>query len=362
MRIAVTGACGPVGAHVVRQLLADPAVEEVVALSRRPPAVEPSSQAGGAPAVLPLAGKADRLRWQALDLGDPGVAGALVDAFDGCESVVHLAWRAEPSHDGDLLRSANLDGTSRVLRAVRHAGVPGLVYASSVGVYSPGPKDRRVDESWPRGGVPGSRDSALRAEVERLLDAFERREPRVRVVRLRPAVVVSDGDAAEARRYFLGPLVPSRAMRPGRLPVVPALGNLVMQLVHGEDVARAFATAATADVRGAFNIAGDPVLNVELVEQALAARTLDVPVWLARGLVDITWRLRLQPTGRGWLETALAVPLLDASRAGADLAWSPRQDAHRALVDALGALGREWTSGEGPGGRTARQPARRRAA
>jgi nucleoside-diphosphate-sugar epimerase len=31
-------------------------------------------------------------------------------------------------------------------------GVKRLVHASSVSVYSPGPKDRRVDESWPAGG------------------------------------------------------------------------------------------------------------------------------------------------------------------------------------------------------------------
>lgn len=35
------------------------------------------------------------------------------------------------------------------IRAVAEAGVPALVYASSVGAYSPGPKDRSVDESWP---------------------------------------------------------------------------------------------------------------------------------------------------------------------------------------------------------------------
>ena len=54
---------------------------------------------------------------------------------------------------------------------------PALVYASSVGAYSPGPKDRRVDETWPTGGVPTSFYSRHKAEVERLLDAFEREHP-----------------------------------------------------------------------------------------------------------------------------------------------------------------------------------------
>ena len=36
-----------------------------------------------------------------------------------------------------------------MFEAAAGAGVGALVYASSVGAYAPGPKDRPVDESWP---------------------------------------------------------------------------------------------------------------------------------------------------------------------------------------------------------------------
>ena len=39
-----------------------------------------------------------------------------------------------------------------------------------------GPKDRRVDESWPTTGIPTSFYSRHKAEVERLLDRFEEEE------------------------------------------------------------------------------------------------------------------------------------------------------------------------------------------
>jgi UDP-glucose 4-epimerase len=58
------------------------------------------------------------------------------------------------------------------------------VYASSVGAYSPGPKDRPVDESWPTEGTLTSFYARHKAEVERLLDRFEQEQPQVRVVRL----------------------------------------------------------------------------------------------------------------------------------------------------------------------------------
>jgi len=56
---------------------------------------------------------------------------------------------------------------------VADAGVPSLVYASSVGAYSRGPKDRRVDESWPVAGIATCAYSRQKAEVERRLDALE---------------------------------------------------------------------------------------------------------------------------------------------------------------------------------------------
>ena len=80
--------------------------------------------------------------------------------------------------------------------------MPALVYASSVGAYSPGPKDRRVDESWPTAGIESSFYSRHKAEVERLLDRFERETPSVRVVRLRPALIFKREAASGIRRLF----------------------------------------------------------------------------------------------------------------------------------------------------------------
>ena len=65
--------------------------------------------------------------------------------------------------------------------------MPALVYASSVGAYSPGPKDRAVDESWPTGGIQTSFYSRHKAEVERLLDVFETEHADVRSCACGPA-------------------------------------------------------------------------------------------------------------------------------------------------------------------------------
>ena len=63
------------------------------------------------------------------------------------------------------MRRINVEGSARVFDAAGAARVPTLVYASSVGAYGPGPKDRRVDESWPTTGIPTSFYSRHKAEV-----------------------------------------------------------------------------------------------------------------------------------------------------------------------------------------------------
>src|SRR5919109_5234278 len=165
MRVVITGATGNVGTSVVPALAHDDAVEEIVGLARRVPAWSPP-----------------RTRWVRGDI----VTSPLEEIFDGADAVIHLAWLIQPSRDAAALRAVNVDGSRRVVEAAARAEVGRLVHASSVGVYSPGPKDRAVDESWPRDGIPTSFYSRHKAEAERMLDAFE---DAMRIVRLRPALI-----------------------------------------------------------------------------------------------------------------------------------------------------------------------------
>jgi nucleoside-diphosphate-sugar epimerase len=250
---------------------------------------------------------------------------------------VHLAWLIQPSHDRETLWRANVQGSARVFAAVAEAGVPSLVYASSIGVYSPGPK-RRVDESWPRGGVPTSWYAQHKAEVERRLDRFEAEHPERRVVRLRPALIMKRDAAESVRRLFFGPLLPSPLLRPGRLPVVPHVPGAVVQVVHSHDVGEAYALAATGDASGAFNIASEPELDGRRLAAAIGARSVTVPAALARALAATAWRLRLQPTSPDWLDLALGVPLLDTTRAREELGWEPQRTAGEALLDLIAGM------------------------
>ena len=317
MRVVVTGASGNVGTSLLRALAADNEVEEIVGLARRRPLH-----------AFP------KTEWRSADVERDD----LVPLFRGADCVVHLAWAIQPSHDLASLRRTNVDGSGRVFRAVRDAGVPALVHASSVGAYSPGPKDRAVEESWPTEGTPTSFYARHKAEVEALLDRFQLEAAETRVVRLRPGLIFKRSSAEEQRRYFLGPLFPRMLARRGALAVVPDIPGLRFQAVHTRDVAEAYRLAVVGDARGAYNVAAEPVLDAPTLVQALGARLIPVPAAVARQAAAVSWRLRLQPTPPGWLDMGLSVPIMDTSRAREALGWEPRHSSVEAIRQVLSGI------------------------
>jgi UDP-glucose 4-epimerase len=317
MRVVVVGATGNVGTSVLAALAAEERVESILGLARRVPRID-----------LP------KVEWGRADVAYSD----LEPRFRGADAVVHLAWLIQPSRDQALVRRVNIDGSARVFRAVADAGVPVLVYASSVGAYSPGPKDRRVDETWPVDGIRTSFYSRHKAEVERLLDGFERKHPEVRVVRLRPGLIFKRDAASGIRRLFAGPFLPSPLLRPAFLRFVPDLPGLRFHAVHSLDVGDAYRLALVEDVRGAFNVAAEPVLDLKAIARLLRARTFRMSTATARALAAFAWHARLTPIPASWLDMGLAVPLLDSTRAHRELGWTPRHTSEQAVADLLAGM------------------------
>jgi UDP-glucose 4-epimerase len=318
VRVAVTGASGNVGTALLHALSEDDRVDEIVGIARRVPTRTP-----------------DEVRWVARDVTGRGLA----DAFRGCDAVVHLAWQIQPGRDQRRLWEVNVLGSQRVFDAVASCGVRTLVYASSIGAYSPtDDPGATITEEHPTHGVATSTYSRQKAYVERLLDLFELRHPSVRVVRLRPALIFQQAAASEVRRFFLGSLFPNRLAT--TTPVLPIVDGLTFQAVHATDVADAYRRAITTNVAGAFNIAADPVLSLRTVAELIGARTIRLPARLLRPAAAASWRLRVHPVEPGWVDLALHAPIMDTTRSRDELGWSPRRSATSALEELLGSISR----------------------
>jgi UDP-glucose 4-epimerase len=254
--------------------------------------------------------------------------------------VVHLGWLFQPSHDPLTTWRVNAVGSGRLFDAVAEAGVGTLVYASSVGAYSPGPENGRgrrpVDESWPTDSLPTAAYGREKAYVERLLDRFEAGNPHIRVVRFRPGFIFQTAAATEQRRLFAGPFVPASLIRPSLLPVVPLPEGLRFQALHAEDAASAYAAALTRDrARGAYNLAAEPVVDAAVIGELLSARTIELPRKLFRWGIALGWKAHLVPADPALVDLFLSLPLMDTRRAQEELDWHPRHSSTDALRELL---------------------------
>ncbi|MBV8996907.1 MAG: NAD-dependent epimerase/dehydratase family protein [Pseudonocardiales bacterium] len=316
-RVVVLGATGNVGTSVVAALAGDPRVASILGVARRRPQWS-----------------APRTEWAQADIEQDD----LVGLFRGADVVIHLAWLIQPTHSPLITWRTNVGGSLRVFRAVAEAGVPALVHASSVGAYSPGPKDAVVAEDWPTDGWPTASYTREKAYVERSLDTFERAHPDIRVVRLRPGFIFKRESASGQRRLFIGPFLPNQLVRPGLVPIVPDLPGLRFQAVHTADIAEAYRLAALSEVRGAFNIAAEPVVDATLLADIFGARIVALPLMPVRAAVWLAWQLHLVPASPYLFDAFLHLPIMDTNRARTELGWSPKYSSRETLEEFLGGL------------------------
>jgi NADH dehydrogenase len=229
-RIAVTGANGFVGRHVVAQAVR--AGFEVVGAVRSEAAAQVVRQHGGSPVAI--VGR------------DPE---ALVRALDGCRAVVHLA-QVGAERGGCTYEGVNVGLTERVLDDARHAGVPRVVYFSGLGVASYG-RSARCSNAYFL--------SKLAAETILFRSGLEGSV-------FRPSYVVGPGDG-------LVPMV-LRALEGGEIEI-PGDGSYRMQPIAVADAAELVLAAATRPAGAfptVFDLVGpEPVSYKHLLERVAAA-------------------------------------------------------------------------------------------
>lgn len=320
MRLVVTGGTGNVGTAFLRRVRDAPELTELraVAGSRVPAPVPPYDVAS----------------WSVYDLGESANRGALTDLFRDATAVVHLAWDILGTGGRAAQRRSSVAATRQVLAATLEAGVPHLIHLSSVAAYAPEPtRQLRVDEEWPRTGLPGSAYSADKVAVERMLEQAAARYPWLRVSVLRPPTILQPAAATELTRYLLGrlaPLVRSRWLRPR---LVPLPSGLRMQAVHAADVAELLWRVVLSGATGAFNVAAEPVLDAARVAAVLRSVRLPLPEPVLRSVLDLTTRVGLHSVDGSWLDLLTLAPLVDTDRARRELGWRPAHPADQTLAE-----------------------------
>jgi nucleoside-diphosphate-sugar epimerase len=274
------------------------------------------------------------VQWHELDLANAGVETQLLNAFRGAQCVIHLAWWFQPTRNRRYLDAVAVNGSAAVLSAAHNAKVPQLLHMSSVGTYAAGRYGEQVDESWSTAGIRSSAYSRAKSTVEHMLDDYERRNSDgVGIARMRPGFIMQRDAAPGLRRYTLPAYLDPRWLR--WLPMLPLDRSLCVSIVHADDVADACVKAVERCALGPFNLAAEPPVSRDDIAKALRAYPIHVPSALLGLAVEASWRVRLQPIDRGWLDMAFSLPLLETGRAHDALGWSPRWESVAALGDLI---------------------------
>jgi dihydroflavonol-4-reductase len=282
--ILVTGGSGFVGGHVILQLLdAGHDVRTTVRSLTKEQAVRDTLAHAGAKNL-------DRLSFVAADLNqDEGWAQAVA----GCDYVQHVASPfplAQPKDENDLIRPA-VDGTLRVLRAARDAGIKRVVLTSSFAAIGYGHGDQAAaytEADWTNVDGPAVQPyMKSKTLAERAAWDFVEREGNG----LELAVVNPVGIFGPVLNEDLSTSIEIiKRMLEGGLPGAP---RLYFGVVDVRDVAGMQIKAMTApNAKGErfLAVAGDPVsihdmsviLQQGMGEKAAKAKLRQVPDWLMR--------------------------------------------------------------------------------
>ena len=282
--ILVTGGSGFVGGHVILQLLdAGHEVRTTVRSLTKEQAVRDTLAHAGATNL-------ERLSFVAADLNqDAGWA----EAVPGCDYVQHVASPfplGQPKDENDLIRPA-VDGTLRILRAARDAGVKRVVLTSSFAAVGYGQGDQAAaytEADWTNVDGPAVQPyMKSKTLAERAAWDFIEREGNG----LELAVVNPVGIFGPVLNEDLSTSIAIiKRMLEGGLPGAP---RLYFGVVDVRDVAGMQIKAMTVpQAKGErfLAVAGDPVsiydmsviLQQGMGEKAAKAKLRQLPDWLIR--------------------------------------------------------------------------------
>jgi nucleoside-diphosphate-sugar epimerase len=308
MKYFVTGATGFIGSHVVAKLVARG--DQLTCLVRNPD-------------------KAARLAQQGVTLVKGEVADRVVmrDAMRGCDGVFHIAalYKLGPAFKAQMA-AANVEGTRHTLEAAVEAGVPKIVYTSTIGVFG-NTHGQIVDETY------RVEKSSLASEYERTKWAahYEVAVPLQQtgapIVIVQPGGVTGPGDVSPLNMVYDFYL--------NRMPIMmgPRAG---VTIAHVDDIADGHLLAMEKGRTGeSYILAGPGITYQAMMEmwQAICgvpAPRVWLPGWAAAfsanmlGGLERIFKWKMSLSSEALMTQADYTFYGSAAKAERELSWRPR--------------------------------------
>lgn len=289
--IAITGVGGLIGHRLVDALSTRDDVTRLIGIDR----------------IVPEGTTSAKLVVRCADVRDPDLASTLATA----DVLVHLAFRIDPMHDEQAMRSINVDGTRNVLTAAREAGIEHVVYLSSAVAYGAHPDNPMpLTEDSPIRGTPELSYAEHKRDVEHWLEEWiTDAGPTVTV--LRPAIVLGPGVDNVISRMLESPRI---TLVKGHKPP--------LQFVHLDDLVAAIVHAIDHRLVGAYNVSAEGWLSLDEVTAIVGRRTVEVPEEVAYSSAERLWKLGIGEQPPGLVRHVMYPFVLDPARLIAT-GWQP---------------------------------------
>ncbi|MBE7325535.1 NAD-dependent epimerase/dehydratase family protein [Nocardioides sp. Y6] len=313
--VLVTGISRDIGRRFARHAAADPSIDRVIGVD-----------------VVPPRGDIGSVQFVRADIRNPVIAKVI--AREQVDTVVHMSVIATPGRSGgrNAMKELNVIGTMQLLAACQKVEtVKHLVVKSTTTVYGASSRDPAMftEDMGPK-SVPRSGYAQDVYEIEGYVRGFARRRPDVRVTTLRCANVIGPHVVSPLTSYF-------------RMPVIPTvLGyDPRLQVLHEDDLFAVLRHAATTDVGGTFNVAGDGMLLLSQVVRRLGKVNVPMPSFAVGRFASALRSARLTDFSREQLAFLTYGRGVDTTRMREELGFSPHWTTAEALEDFAHSLDRE---------------------
>jgi len=324
LTVAVTGPTGEIGQAVVAALERSRDVERILGMARRP--FDPGAKGW------------KKVTYRRGDVLNRRHVTALVEDAD---VVVHLAFMIMGGARES--RRVNLSGSRNVFEATVAAGIPRLIYASSVAAYGfHGDNPQPLTEDVPARGTASHYYSAQKAEVEELLGDTLHGSATAAYV-FRPCIVagpeapllIDSLPYTQISERLPGPVLRLLDGVPILRPVLPDPG-VPFQLVHHDDVADAMRAGVLGrGTPGVYNLAGPGQLTVKLLADELGWYSIPVPELAVDAVAETIARLGFLPAQAQWIAAFREPVIMNTSKARRELRWRPKHDAIHTLRETI---------------------------
>jgi UDP-glucose 4-epimerase len=310
--VAVTGAAGFLGAHLVGVLEEDPRIGRIVAIDVKPP---------------PTGGAKTRSYDVDLTLATAEARVAEILAAERVDSVVHLAFLSSPSHATAWSHELESIGTLHVSVAARQAQVRKMVLWSQTWLYGAHPSNPNfLTEKHPLRAPMREPYFADKIEAEDHARRLAQRAPGTVVTILRTAPILGPTANNVFTRYLARKLVPTMM---GFDPLV--------QFLHEADAIAALHLALLRDAPGAFNIVADGVVALSTAIKLAGRVAVPVPHPFAETVAALGWMAQLSDAPPAFLKYLRFLCVADGKKARDLMGFRAAHSSREALLDFVNA-------------------------